>query len=1322
MIVTRSLFQVLSVVILPAVLFGRAESGDVFRVRHSDEQLITLDFALSDVEIVEQVVGGETYQLIGGGGAISEGEPGYPQMEMFSFLIGIPRGGDVEGVLVPGKTEVVSGLKLLPVGGIDHPEALAYSDVYLEGGEYPAQNMEVGEPGFLRRQQVVRVKVFPFQVDPPTGDVRVIRHGRIELRIKGGDGGTSDVPAADGIFEGVYRSVLLNNDVAMKWRSAPVHAGIRHPSPFFEGERWLKVLISDEGIYYISYNDIFNAGISPSTIDPATIQLFYGGGKELPWSVTDPRPELKEVAVELDDGGDGSLDPGDEIIFYGQSLLRWDGEGNYLRHRYDSNNCYWLTWGNPDATPRRMTVLDGTPVGPGEEVRYYRDNRHVEQDHIFATEEFVYERTVPDDWVWENISGTSGEPVTRSYNFQMDETYNGGSDSLRLEVYGQPSTGSHFIELKLNGVDIGDISFSGGSRYDTEWFSLPDDLLTAGSNTLTLYLPRNTSSTSDDAIYMGWFDINAVYSLDNVGSDIIFRGQPGGGVTRYRLGGASAATPRLYRITDPFTPSRITGFSEDGDVITFELEGTGLSDRYALLDRGGMRRPQSIAVVDDLTLRSTSNGADYVIITSPDLEGVARDMAMYRASRNGMVTMAVTSDRIFNECSWGVLDVTAFRDFLKYAYEDWDISPSMVLFLGDGHYDYKGFTSAGRNKVNPLPPHISNDLVIEDWFVRFDNNANPEMIYGRLPVQTPQEARIATQKVLDYEENPEYGSWKSRVVLVADDYYTAARNCEGLEHTEQTEQVDIRLPSEIERVKIYLLEYPFDPPETGLEKPAVTEDIIKEWNRGALIINYVGHGSYRTWSHEKAFHMPDDFPKLDNGARLPMTIAASCENGRFDDPAFDSMIEDLLKTPGKGIIASFSATRATFSSPNRTVNNDLIEELFSDSAGTPYLGEAVMNAKIRAGGSNSYRYTLFGDPATRLSYPGLGVSFTDSPDSLRPLGQDNLSGEILVDGAVDETVEGFAEVRIFDPPIRKTYSECPQSQTFMTAGNSLFNGVASVNAGVFSTSFIVPANVPASLPPDTTAMNNARIYTYLSWDGGDGSGAVDSIPLSLSAAALGDSISPSITLTRNGKELVSDDGVSIGGEILVGIFDENGVNVTGSPGHQIVSEIDGGALREDLTEGFRYDVDSFKNGTVKFIVPDLTPGKHLFGFRASDNALNISYVEVSLDVYAASETGLSQVLFYPNPYHPSRTGYFTFEVSRPSQMSIRIYTVAGRLIRRIDRSVGHGYNQIEWYGRDWRGDTPADGVYLCHVLARSALEGSGSMREDEQLVKLLLVR
>ena len=64
-------------------------------------------------------------------------------------------------------------------------------------------------------------------------------------------------------------------------------------------------------------------------------------------------------------------------------------------------------------------------------------------------------------------------------------------------------------------------------------------------------------------------------------------------------------------------------------------------------------------------------------------------------------------------------------------------------------------------------------------------------------------------------------------------------------------------------------------------------------------------------------------------------------------------------------------------------------------------------------------------------------------------------------------------------------------------------------------------------------------------------------------------------------------------------------------------------------------------------------------------------------------------------------------------MQVRIYTVAGRLIRLLTAAGAEGQLQLPWDGFDAEGQELANGVYLYKVVVRSG--GAGSSADQEQL-------
>ncbi len=90
--------------------------------------------------------------------------------------------------------------------------------------------------------------------------------------------------------------------------------------------------------------------------------------------------------------------------------------------------------------------------------------------------------------------------------------------------------------------------------------------------------------------------------------------------------------------------------------------------------------------------------------------------------------------------------------------------------------------------------------------------------------------------------------------------------------------------------------------------------------------------------------------------------------------------------------------------------------------------------------------------------------------------------------------------------------------------------------------------------------------------------------------------------------------------------------------------------------------------------------------------------------YVSSGLKVMNIYNYPDPFN-SYT-YFTFTLTEiPDQLNIRIYTVAGRLIKEINvpsSSLRNNFNKIYWDGRDQDGDLAANGVYFYKIYATLA--------------------
>lgn len=89
-----------------------------------------------------------------------------------------------------------------------------------------------------------------------------------------------------------------------------------------------------------------------------------------------------------------------------------------------------------------------------------------------------------------------------------------------------------------------------------------------------------------------------------------------------------------------------------------------------------------------------------------------------------------------------------------------------------------------------------------------------------------------------------------------------------------------------------------------------------------------------------------------------------------------------------------------------------------------------------------------------------------------------------------------------------------------------------------------------------------------------------------------------------------------------------------------------------------------------------------------------------------NELKLLDVYNYPNPF--SNSTDFVFNLTQiPEELNIRIFSIAGRLIKEIklnSNELNVGFNKIYFNGRDEDGDLLANGVYLYKVITKKDAE------------------
>ena len=1319
--------------------YSSSPTGRVFSLVSSSRSRIEVRFELPAWRLEASELGGESFTRVEADRAEDLLVPGYPRLPAYKVVVAVPPGCTISPGWSAGPVRRVNAGRLIPALPAPRDEENesantsipAYTSTFDPQADWPSPAVAVSGLSRLRDYQVAEIEVYPFAYRAANGTLQVFENLTItlDLALAQASPEQSFTPSQEPEYESVYRETILNYEQASGWKIPRERSAARlAASPFDGGEAWVRIEIDSSGMYALTGSQLALTGVATAGIDPSSLRLYSGGNRMLNEDPAAARPSLDELRVRVTGAADGRFEAADSLIFYAESLDRFvtgiTGAITSLRHRYANRAVYWLTWGGEVQAGLRMNA----PAPPAQSRAPFETAEvwhHFEGNSAYAAQEDFSGTAInpaPDYWYWDDPADLGGA-IRRDFNLM--EGISAGGNYLRYEMYGRGISYPASFTVMLNGGLIESSSNREIAARTSGWLPLPAGLLTPTANEFTL----NAAGQR-----LGFFEIRADTRLS-----LVTAGQLTFHETRYFISPSyilQAPSPavEVYDITDPDQPTVITLRGNSDGTLGFTASGSGNQVRsFVAVAAGGYRRPLRFEPARPEI--QVSGGAEYVVIAPRELLQPARQLAAMRASRYSTLTAAV--EDIYDLYALGPADPAALRNFLAEAFDTWQVRPRFVVLLGDGHVDFRGNTVQGRSRPDYILPFVTNrDLALEEWFARFGAGDLPQLSLGRIPVQSLAEAQVVLDKIAAYEAGMDAGEWSRRVVLVADDGYVQGRDCDPVtNHVPGSELLDSLVPGEFERRKVYLDAYPFDPPGIGTRKPAANQDLLAWWNRGALLVNYLGHGDNLNWAQERVFQSERDVPLLANGYRLPLVLNSSCSIGHFDDYQTQAMAERLLTHPGGGAVAVFAGTRVTFAFQNLALNRLFVEGLFS-SPGRP-IGLTHLEARIGLAGSdrgNAERYAIFGDPALILHTPSRKLVVEADPGGRLAGGSKvQFSGRVEnAEGRIDGTFSGVAGIKFVATgrPVDISYqcrwigNNLTRQVTYEREPVVLFSGPVTVSGGAFSGTFVLPARLVGSVPADSTDLGQGMFIGYSTSEAADAAGASAKLTLASGSVALADSAAPRIRVFSSGREIADGDRVSRSDRLELVISDENGISTTDRPGEQLTVEVDEGLTwSADLTPLFSYRRDSYQEGTVEVDLSRVANGLHGFRFRATDNALNTARLELML--YVAESAGrltLTNVVNYPNPFRDETA--ICFETNRPAEVLIRIFTVAGRPVRELRAHLPTaGFHNVEWDGRDEYQQKVANGVYLYKIICKA--NGNESFSDIEEVAavgKALLSR
>lgn len=1043
----------------------------------------------------------------------------------------------------------------------------------------------------------------------------------------------------------------------------------------------VRIDIQSSGVYRIPYSKLHSLGFS----NPENVSILGNGGAMLPL--------MNAESIPAGNGICPVMHSNNSIYFFAQGVDSWSYSEDYnmwtcSRNIFSERGSYFITADNHGVGMENATknpAQDGQSITEGTFVYQHEENR-------------------------ENLLGSGRK-------WYGEHFFYSSSNKIDFQCYNAPK--SLRAQVSMIARSASSESFSVNQSAPVSFSPVGNSGLYADTKTITLDIPPQNSANQQIEIqfqkhaasveaYLDYVSLNTTEPLIYKGKTMIFRrmeSSGNNGTSRIEIQNPGNRHLIILDVTNPAKTSIVAkGQNSFGAEISTQ-------NVFAVFDPDNVDEPKYVtdfAGKGSLGKLRGINTPELLIVTPERLLPYALQI---KEIHKDLETAAVSVESIYNDFSSGICDIAAIRDFVRFLYKKEEGKLKYLLLLGDGsvcnHIDKKGNPNLLPTYQSPysLNEEGTGSFVTDDFFGLLDDDEGEyfgdlDIGIGRLPAKNESEAQILVNKIKSYTSNTYNREWKKNIVFVADDEdnnihnYQADYMAENLEKNHA--QYDIR--------KIYLDQYQQQNSAAGSTYPGAKSEILQSIDRGASIINYVGHGGMRFFSDERVLTI-SDIDELKNGERLPIFITASCDIGRFDhydlskDESKDSPAERLLLNKNGGAVALFTTSRTVLSNENFNLNKNIYKYILDPICeGHPNrLGDVIKNAKRETADKNMLNFILLGDPALQLEYPKLsieitkvnGEDFNNFSDTLKALGTYEI--ECRISGGSD--LGGTAFVTLWDK--RSTESTLNNDGhgpfEYQNYRTKIFSGQSTVSNGVFKFKFLIPKDIDYNVGESKLSLfANSQNITASDFSkkllvGGTFPNAEN------------DQTGPEIKLYINNLNFQDGDKIETRNPMLIAqIADSSGINITGM-GHNIVATIDNALPEINLNNYYKADKDSHTSGQIEYQIGELKEGAHTLKLKAWDNYNNSSTAEISFAIAESSKLAISHLLNYPNPFTDRTQFYFEHNGDGSIEYELRVFTLSGKIVKTITGNMANAKSlsdPIEWDGRDNFGNQIARGVYF----------------------------
>lgn len=620
------------------------------------------------------------------------------------------------------------------------------------------------------------------------------------------------------------------------------------------------------------------------------------------------------------------IDDGD-LIFYGQAPQnRYTAVRTYLLQRGDAG----VTMGETAVSNTAATTLTQLPI-----TLHLEENRLYEAAALPTLPPAERDTSLVDLWFWETL-----DLRLKKFTIPLDlPQVADGSAHLTLRLWGQSENAEmsedHDLDVVLNGQTLGTVRWDGRQLVEAE-VVVPAGTLREGDNTLVLDNEVPGASFLD-IMLLDWLEVTYLAEPVAVADRLAFAGVTG----QVSLGGF-AERPLLFDTTDAHNPTLLTGWTFADGVAQVAVEE---AMQVTAVGPQGYLIPVQVAPVRASDWRSHEQQADLLIITTDELAPALAPLVAARQAA-GMAVAVVPVAEIYDAFGQGQAEPASIKAFVRYTRENWQSPAPRYLFLvGEATSDYRNYLGEAPANLVPspmVPVQFSGETVSDSRLADVDDDGQPDLAVGRWPVSEVAQVESLVARTLAYEG----GTAVDRAIFATD-------ASEG-----QFADIARRLTDATQLTSSAILNGP------------QASEVAAEFNEGAWLTTYIGHGSVGQWGKDDVFTLAA-VKDLDN-ATPPIVLQLTCLTGLFAHPQNSSLSEQMLWHEG-GPLLIVAATSLTLSSHQEPFATSLLQNL-QDPA-VLHVGDAFQAAKLSLDIGNdglreiSDTFVLLGDPSAKIVRP-----------------------------------------------------------------------------------------------------------------------------------------------------------------------------------------------------------------------------------------------------------------------------------------------------------------------------------------------------------------